>query len=119
MGGPSQPQPLPKHGLDLSSDSSDDERNLVSFAAIMNAAEDGGTRFQWDNRYLNCFSGPLFSDDSSDTEYSFATELSNANSSLQFEEDWECNGSSIRVCTVEIIVFTKDANEDEIVDILD
>ena len=47
MGGPSQPQHLPERGLDLSSDSSDDERNLVSFAAIMNAAEDGGIRSQY------------------------------------------------------------------------
>ena len=44
MGGHSEPQHLPERGLDLSSDSSDDERNLVSFVAIMNAVEDGGIR---------------------------------------------------------------------------
>ena len=48
MDGPSQLQPLPEHGLDLSSDSSDDERNLVSFAAIMNVVDDGATGFEGD-----------------------------------------------------------------------
>ena len=119
VGGPSQPQPLPEHGQDLSSDSSDEERSWVSFAAIMNAAVDGPTGFEGDHRYLNRWPGPFFSDDSSDTEYSSATKLSNASSSPQFEEDWECTKSSSRVCTLEIIVFTKDANEDEVVDILD
>ena len=119
MGRPSQPQPFPERGQDLSSNSSDDERNLVSFAAIMNAAHDGATGFEGDNQYLNRWPGPLFSDDSSDTEYSSATELSNASSSSQFEEDWECTGSSSRVYTLEIIVFTKNTNEDEEVDILD
>ena len=118
MGGPSQPQPLLESGQDLSSDSSDDERNLVSFAAIMNATHDGATGFEGDNRYLNRWLGLLFSDDSSDMEYSSTTELSNASSSPQFEEDWECTGSS-RVYTLEIIVFTKNANEDEYIDILD
>ena len=118
MGRPSQPQPLPEHGQDLSSDSNNDERNLVSFAAIMNAAQDGATGFEGDKRYLNRWLGLLFSDDTSDTEYSFATELSNASSSLQFEEDCECIGSS-RVYTLEVIVFTKNADEDEEVDILE
>ena len=119
MGGPSQPQHLPERGLDLSSDSSDDEQNLVSFAAIMNAAEDRGFRSQYYTRYLNLLPGQFFPDDSSDTEYSSATELSNARSSPQFEEDRECCGSSSRDCTVDVIVFTKDANEDEVVEILD
>ena len=119
MGGPSQPQYLPERGLDLSSDSSDDERNLVSFATIMNAAEDGGTRSQYYTRYFNLLPGQFFSDDSSDMEYSSATKLSNASSNPQFEEDGECSGSSSRDCTVDVIVFTKDANEDEVVDILE
>ena len=119
MGGPSQPQHLPDRGLDLSSDSSDDERNLVSFATIMNAAEDGGIRSQYYTRYLNLLLGQFFSDDSSDTEYSSATELSNASSSPQFEEDVECSGCSSRDSTVDFIVFTKDANEDKVVEILE
>ena len=119
MGGPSQPQHLPERGLDLSSDSSDDEQNLVSFAAIMNAAEDGGIRSQYYTRYLNLLPGQFFPDDSSDMEYSSATKLSNASSSPQFEEDGECSGSSSRDCTVDVIVFTKDANEDEVVEILE
>ena len=118
MGGPSQPQPSPERGEDFSSDSSDDERNLVSFAAIMNAAEDAATEFERDRRCLNRWPGPSFSDDSSDTEYSSATELSNASSSPQFEEDCECTGAS-RVYAWEVIVFTKGANENEEVDILD
>ena len=119
MGGPSQPQHLPERGLDLSSDSSDDEQNLVSCAAIMNAAEDGVIRSQYYTRYLNLLPGQFFPDDSSDTEYSFATKLSNASSSHQFEEDGECSGSSSRDCIVDVIVFTKDANEDEVVEILE
>ena len=119
MGGPSQPQLLLQRGLDRSSDSSDDERNLVSFAAIMNATEDGGIRFQYYTRYLNLLPGQFFSDDSSDTEYSSATELSNASSSPQFEEDGKCSGCSSRDCIVDVIVFTKDANEDEVVEILE
>ena len=118
MGGPSQPQPWPELGQDLSSDSNDDERNLVSFAAIMNAAEDATTKFEEDMRCLNRWPGPLFSDDNSDIEYSSATELSNASSSPQFEEDCECTGGS-RVYTQEVIVFTKNSDEDEEVDILD
>ena len=91
----------------------------MSFAAIMNSAEDGGIRSQYYTRYLNLLPGQFFSDDSSDTEYSSATELSNARSSPQFEEDGECSGCSSRDCTVDIIVFTKDVNEDEVVDILE
>ena len=91
----------------------------MSFAAIMDAAVDGPTGFEGDHQYLNRWPRPFFSDDSSDTEYSSATELSNASSSPQFEEDWECTESSSRVCTLEIIMFTKDGNEVEVVDILD
>ena len=118
MGGPSQPQPSLERGEDLSSDSNDDERNLVSFAAIMNATEDAATEFEGDMRCLNRWPGPSVSDDSSDTEYSSATELSNASSSSQFEEDCECTRGS-RVYTQEVIVFTKSTDEDEEVDILD
>ena len=91
----------------------------MSFAAIMNAAEDGGTRFQYYSRYFNRLPGPMFSDDSLDMEYSSATKISNASSSPQFEEDGECSGSSSRVFIVEIIVFTKDVIEDEVVEIID
>ena len=118
MDGPSQPLPSPERGEDLSSDSSDDERNLVSFTAIMNAAEDAATEFEEDMRCLNRWPGPLFSGDSSDMEYSSATELSNASSSPQFEEDCEYTGGS-RIYTQEVIMFTKSADEDEEVDILD
>ena len=118
MGGPSQPLLSPERGEVLSSNSSDDERNLVSFAAIMNAAEDAATEFEGDRRCLNHWLGPSFSDDSLDTEYSFATELSNASSNPQFEEDCECTRGS-RVYTQEVIVFTKSTDEDKEVDILD
>ena len=91
----------------------------MSFVAIMNATEDGGTRSQYYTQYLNLLPGQFFSNDSSDTEYSSATELSNASSSPQFDEDGECTWCSSRDCTVDIIVFTKDANEDEVVDILE
>ena len=94
MGGPSQPQQWPQLGQDLSTDSSDDERNLVSFVDIMNAAEDVATQFEGDRRSLNRWSGPWFSDESSEMEYSSATELSNGTSSPQFEEDYESNGST-------------------------
>ena len=90
----------------------------MSFEAIMNAAEDATTEFEEGRRCLNCLPRPWFSDDNSDTEYSSATELSNASSSPQFEEDCECTGSS-RIYTQEVIVFTKSADEDEEVDILD
>ena len=92
MGEPSQPQHLPERGLDLSSASSDDEQNLVSFTAIMNVAEDGGIRSQYYTRYLNLLPGQFFPNDSSDTEYSSANKLSNASSSPQFEEDGEAVG---------------------------
>ena len=118
MGGPSQLQPWPKLGQDLSSDSSDDERNLVSFAAIMNAADDAAIEFEGERRCLNRWPRPSFSDDSCDTEYSFATELSNASSSPQFEEDCDCTKGS-RDYTQEVILFTKNSDEDEEVDILD
>ena len=90
----------------------------MSFVAIMNVAENTTTEFEGDTRCLNHWLGPSFSNDSSDTEYSSAIELSNASSSPQFEEDCKCTGSS-RVYTQEVIVFTKSADEDEEVDILD
>ena len=40
MDGPSQPHQWPQLGQDQSTNSSNDERNLVSFVDIMNAAED-------------------------------------------------------------------------------
>ena len=90
----------------------------MSFAAIMNAAEDVATEFEGERRCLNRWPRPSFSDDSSDMEYSSATELSNASSSPQFEEDCDCTGGS-RVYTQEVIMFTKNSDEDEEVDILD
>ena len=94
MGGPFQPQLWPELGQNLFSDSNDDERNLVSFAAIMNAAKDVATKFEGDRHCLKRWSRPLFSDDSSDMEYSSTTELSNASSSPQFEEGCDCTGGS-------------------------
>ena len=46
MGGPSQPQQWSQLGQDLSTESNDDERNLVSFANIMNVVEDVVTQFE-------------------------------------------------------------------------
>ena len=117
MGGPSQPQQWPQLGQDLSTDSNDDKRNLVSFIDIMNAAEDVVTQIEGGWISLNCWAGPPFSNESLDTEYSSATKLSNGTSSPQFEEDCHSTGSS-RVYTQEVIVFTKNSDEDEEVDIL-
>ena len=76
----------------------------MSFANIMNVTEDAATEFEGDKRCLNRWPGPLFSDDSSNTEYSSTIKLSNASFSPQFEEDCECTGGS-RVYTQEVIVF--------------
>ena len=89
----------------------------MSFANIMNVAEDAATQFERDRRSLNRWPGPLFSDESSDTEYSSASELSNGSSSPQFKEDCESTGSS-RVYTQEVVIFTANSNEDKEVDIL-
>ena len=89
----------------------------MSFVDIINAAEDATTQFEGDRHSLNRWPGPLFLDESSDIEYSSATELSNGTSSPQFEEDCESTGST-RVYTQEVIVFTTNLDEDEEVDIL-
>ena len=117
MGRQSLPQQWPHLGQDLSTDSSNDERNLVSFTDIMNAAEDVVTQIEGGRISLNRWVGPLFSDESSDTKYSSATKLSNGTSGPQFEEDCHSTRSS-RVYTQEVIVFTKNLDEDEEVDIL-
>ena len=117
MGRPSQPHQWPQLGQDGSIDSSDDERNLVSFIDIMNAAEDAATQFEGDRHSLNWWLGPWFSDESFETKYSSATELSNGTSNPQFEEDCESSGRT-RVYTWEVIVLTKTSNENEEVDII-
>ena len=83
MGGPSQPHRWPEPRQEQSTDSTDDERNLVSFVDIMNAATDVGSEFEGGRHSLNRWSGLWFSDESSETEYSSATEVSNATSSSQ------------------------------------
>ena len=90
---------------------------MVSFVDIMNVAEDAGSEFEGGRSSLKRWPGLWFSDESSDTEYSSATEVSNGTSSPQFEEDCESCGS-IRVYTREIIVLTKTSDEDEDVDII-
>ena len=64
MGRPSQPQQWPELGRDISRDSSDDKRNLVSFAGIMNAAENATTQFEGNRHSLNRWPRPSFSDES-------------------------------------------------------
>ena len=53
MSGPSQTHQRPQLGEDMSTASSDDERILVSFVDIMNAAEDAVSQFEGDRRSLN------------------------------------------------------------------
>ena len=117
MGSSSQPQKWSQPWQDLSTDSSDDERNLVSFAHIMNAAEEAESQFQGAWISSNRWAGPLFSDDSSDTEYTSATELSISASSPLHEDDCVSSGSS-KVLKQELIVFTKDSDEDEEIDVV-
>ena len=117
MGSPSQPQKWSQPRQDLSTDSSDDERNLVSFANIMNAVEEVESQFQGGWISWNCWAGPLFSDDSSDTEYTSATELSISASSPLVVDDC-CSTGSSRVLKQELIVFTKDLDEDEEIDVV-
>ena len=117
IGGTSQPHQWPQPGQEQSTDSTNDERKMVSFVDIMNAAEDAGSEFEGGRSSLKRWPGLWFSDESSDTEYSSATEVSNGTSSPQFEEDCESCGS-IRVYTREIIVLTKTSDEDEDVDII-
>ena len=94
MGGPSQPQQYSQPRQDLSTDSSDDERNLVSLANIMNAAEDAVSQSQGGWISWNRWAGPLFSNESSDTEYTSATELSISASSPLLEDDCISTGST-------------------------
>ena len=118
IGGPSQPHERPQLCQNDSTDSNDDERNLVSFVDIMNAAEDAATQFEGDRRSLNWWPEPWFSDESSETEYSSAIELSNGTSSPQFEEDCESSGST-RIYTREVILLTENSDEDDEVDIIE
>ena len=117
MAGPSQPQQWSQPRQDLSTDSSDDERNLVSFANIMNAAEEAESQFQRGGISWNRWAGTLFSDDSSDTEYTSAMELSISASSPLLVDDC-CSTGSSTVLTQELIVFTKDLDEDEEIDVI-
>ena len=117
LGGPSQPHQWPQPGQEHSADSTDDERNLISYVHIMNAAEDAGSHFQGDESSLNWWPGPWSSDDRSETEYSSATEVSNSTCSPQFEEDYD-SCESIRVYTREIILLTETSDENEDVDII-
>ena len=106
-------QPRQEH----SADSTDEERNLVSYVDIMNEAEDAGSHFQGDESSSNLWPGQWFSEESSATEYSSATEVSNSTSSPQFEDDCE-SCESIRVYTREIILLTETSDENEDVDII-
>ena len=87
----------------------------MSFADIMNAAEDAANQFEGDKHSLSRWPGPSFSAESFDMEYSFAIKLSNDSSSPQLEEDCKSTGSS-RVYTQEVIVFSVNSDEDEEVD---
>ena len=89
----------------------------MSSANIMNAAEDAVSQFQGGWISWNHWAGPLFSDESSDKEYSSATELSIIASSPLLEDDCISTGSR-RVFTQELIVFTKDLDEDEEIDVV-
>ena len=117
IGETSQPHQWPQPGQKQSTDSTDDKKKMVNFVDIMNAAEDAGSEFEGGRSSLKRWPGLWFSDESSNTEYSSATEVSNGTSSPQFEEDCESCGS-IRVYTREIIVLTKTLDEDEDVDII-
>ena len=117
LDGPSQPHQWPQPRQEHSGDSTDDERNLVSYVDIMNAAEDAGSHFERDESSLNRWPMPWFSDESSETEYSSTNEVSNSISSPLSEEDCE-SCDSIRVYTREIILLTETSDENEDVDII-
>ena len=89
----------------------------MSFANIINAPDNAVTQFERGWISWNRWAGPLFLDESSDMEYSSATKLSISTSSPQLEDDYHSTGSS-RIYTQEVIVFTKNLDEDEEVDIL-
>ena len=118
IGGPSQPHERLHLHQNNNTDSSDDERNLVSFVDIMNAVKDAASQFEGDRHSLNWWPGPWFSDESSETEYSSATKISNGTSSPQFGEDCESSGSTI-VYTREVILLTENSDEDDEVDIIE
>ena len=84
----------------------------------MNGAEDAVSHVEEDRHSGNFFPGPWFSDESSETKYSSTTELSNATSSPQFEEDCDSSGST-RVYTREVILLRENSNEGDKVDIID
>ena len=117
LGGPSQQDRWPQPRQEHSADSTDEERNLVSYVDIMNKAEDAGSHFQGDESSLNLWLRQWFSDESSETEYFSATEVSNSASSPQFEDDCE-SCESKRVYTWEIILLTETSDENEDVDII-
>ena len=106
LGRPSQQDQWSQPRQEHSADSTAEERNLVSYVDIMNEAEDAGSHFQGDESSLNMWPGQWFSDESSETEYSSATEVSNSTSSPQFEDDCE-SCESIRIYTQEIILLTE------------
>ena len=116
--GPSSPKKWPQPGVPLSSDSSDDERNLVSFADIMDAAERAVDDFEGDRLSWNRGLGPWFSLFSSETEYSSAKELSNSSSSPPFEAICDCYHNG-KVYSREVIILSSDSDEEEDVQIIE
>ena len=60
MGGPSQAQQRPTVGEEQSTASTDDEKILVSFVDIMNAAEDAASQFEGERHSENWWPGPWF-----------------------------------------------------------
>ena len=58
MGRPSHAQQRPTVGEEQSTASIDDERILVSFVDIMNAAEDAASQFEGDRHSGNWWPGP-------------------------------------------------------------
>ena len=90
----------------------------MSFVDIMNAAEDATSQFEGNRHSGNWWPGPWFSDESFETEYSSATELSNTTSSPQFEEDCDSSGSTT-VYTREVILLTENSDEDDEVNIIE
>ena len=81
LGGPSEQDRWPQLRQQHSADSTNEERNLVSYVDIMNEAEDVGSPFQGDESRFNLWLGKWFSNESSEMEYSFVTEVSNSTSS--------------------------------------
>jgi len=118
IGGPSERKTWPQPGVPLSSDSSDDEEKLVSFADIMDATERAVDAFEGDK--LSQARGRLpwwLSPESSATEYSSAVQLSNNSSSPQDEEVCDCAASGTKSCH-EVIILSSDSDEDDDVEII-